>query len=368
MIIGIDGNEANTTKRVGINEYAFQLLSALEKLPESKKHEFVIYLKNEPLKTLPKERPGWEYKILPGRGVWILKTLMPHLLFSKHKPQVFFSPSHYAPPVLPMPLIISIMDLGYLSKIEQFKKYDYLQLKYWGALSMFKAKKIIAISESTKNDIAKYYPKLKDRIEVTHLSHSKELFKPNISTSQITRVKNKYKITKPYILFLSTLKPSKNIEGVVEAFSLLENKNNLQLVIAGKKGWHYENIFNKVQFLELEKQVIFTDFIPEADKPALIAGAEVLAAPSFWEGFGIHVLEAMAVGTPVVVSSEGSLPEVAGQAGIYVEPKNPASIALGLTRALKDKKELAKKGLAQAEKFNWEKTAEETIKIIEDCL
>ena len=111
MIVGINGNEANTTKRVGINEYAYQLLCALEKLPESKDHEFVIYLKEDPLKTLPKERIGWKYKILPGRGVWILKTLMPSLLFSKNKPQVFFSPSHYAPPILSMPSVISITDL-----------------------------------------------------------------------------------------------------------------------------------------------------------------------------------------------------------------------------------------------------------------
>jgi len=364
MIVGINGNEANTTKRVGINEYAYQLLCALEKLPESKDHEFVIYLKEDPLKTLPKERIGWKYKILPGRGVWILKTLMPSLLFSKNKPQVFFSPSHYAPPILSMPSVISITDLGYLSQIEQFRKYDYLQLKYWGAMSMFKAKKIIAISESTKNDIVSHYPRLKNKIEVTYLSYDKSIFKYPISSTKISSVKKKYKITKPYILFLSTLKPSKNIEGLVEAFSLLESKNDYQVVIAGKKGWLYESIFNKVKFLGLEDHVIFTDFIPEIDKPGLIAGAEVFAVPSFWEGFGIHVLEAMAVGTPVIASQEGSLSEVVGSAGVYIDPKNPASIALGLARAIKDKKLLTKLGLAQAEKFSWEETARKTLNII----
>lgn len=364
MIIGIDGNEANTTKRVGINEYAFQLLTCLEKLPEAKQHEFIIYLKDEPLSTLPKERAGWRYKVLKGGGLWILKTLMPHLLLSKNKPDIFFSPSHYAPPILTIPSVVSITDLGYLSKIEQFRKYDYLQLKYWGALSMLRAKKIIAISESTKADIAKHYPKLKDKVEVTHLAYSKDIFKKNISPQEISRVKKKFQITKPYILFLSTLKPSKNIEGLIEAFSLLENKNDLQLVIAGKKGWLYESIYNKVQFLGLEDQVIFTDFVDENDKPGLVAGAQVFAAPSFWEGFGIHVLEAMAVGTPVVVSQEGSLSEVVGQAGVYVDPKNPASIALGLAKALKERNELIKKGLAQSKKFDWEKTAKLTFKIL----
>ena len=114
----------------------------------------------------------------------------------------------------------------------------------------------------------------------------------------------------------------------------------------------------------LEDHVIFTDFIPEIDKPGLIAGAEVFAVPSFWEGFGIHVLEAMAVGTPVIASQEGSLSEVVGSAGVYIDPKNPASIALGLARAIKDKKLLTKLGLAQAEKFSWEETARKTLNII----
>ena len=223
MRIGIDGNEANTLKRVGINEYAFQLLCALEKLPETKTHKFIIYLKEEPLGSLPKERLGWKYKILPGHGIWILKTLMPHLLLVREKPQVFFSPNHYAPPILTMPLVVSIMDLGYLSKFQQFRKYDYFQLKYWTALSMFKARKIIAISNSTKDEIIRYYPKLKNKIAVTHLSYDKKIFKNGIAKSQIERIKKKYNITKHYLLFLSTLKPSKNIEGIIEAFSLLEN-------------------------------------------------------------------------------------------------------------------------------------------------
>ena len=115
----------------------------------------------------------------------------------------------------------------------------------------------------------------------------------------------------------------------------------------------------------IKDRVIFTDFVGEEDKPALIAGASVFTSPSFWEGFGIHILEAMAMGTPVVCSREGSLPEVGGEAVVYVDPRDPASIAWGIREALKNRDELMVHGLAQAKKFSWEKTASETLAILE---
>jgi glycosyltransferase involved in cell wall biosynthesis len=122
--------------------------------------------------------------------------------------------------------------------------------------------------------------------------------------------------------------------------------------------------------LGLEKKVIFTDFVPEEDKPALIAGAKVFCLPSFWEGFGLDVLNAMACGVPVVVSKIGSLPEVAGEAGIYINPKSIKSISQGIKRVLSmDKLEynkLVEKGLFQVQKFSWEKTVRETLNILEE--
>ncbi len=364
MKVGIDGNEANIKNRVGVNQYAAELLVHMEKLPEAKKHKFVIYLREKPLSHMPKARDGWEYKVLSGGGLWILRMLMPHLWLSRTAPDIFFSPSHYTPPALPIPSVISIMDLGYLSSREQFKKYDFYQLKHWGALSMRNAKKIIAISESTRSQIIQNYPWAKNKTCVTLLGYDKSRYNPNVSKTKIESVKRKYKINGDYILFLSTLKPSKNIEGLLEGFSLMLH-GNLNLVIAGKKGWHYTSIFEKVEQLGLSDKVVFTDFLPEEDKPAIVAGAKIFALTSFWEGFGIPVLEAMACGVPVVVSSVGSLPEVAGPAGIYIDPNNPEDIGAGLDKAYEDQKALSKKVLAQAKKFDWYKTARETIKILE---
>lgn len=371
LVIGIDGNEANLENRVGVNQYVSELLTALEKLPEAKKHKFIIYLRNKPLPHLPKERVGWHYEVLPGHGMWILRVLTPYLWITRQRPQVFFSPSHYAPPLLPIPFVLSIMDLGYLSSMEQFKKYDYYQLKYWGAWSIRQAKKIIAISQSTKQEIEEYYPQARGKIEVTLLAYDKQKFQlpirgHQLDNFQIEKTKEKYGIVGDYILFLSTLKPSKNVMGLIEAFSLLPIQ--LSLVIAGKKGWLYEDIFNKVKELNLEKRVIFTDFLPEDEKPYLMAGAKVFVTPSFWEGFGIPVLESMALGVPNVVSNVGSLPEVCGDAAILVNPHNFQDISNGLEKALKNHEELSKKGLVQVKKFSWAKTAKTTLRILQEAM
>ena len=374
MIVGIDGNEANIEGRVGVNQYCFSLLWGIYKLQGQweNKHKFIVYLKNPPLPDLPKATKHFEYKVIPGGGAWIIRKLTPNLFRGSPRPDVFFSPSHYVPLFAPMPRVCSIMDLGYLKFTGQFKKYDFWQLKLWSAYSIFVSKAVIAISNSTKDDILRHYPFASKKVFVTHLAYDKEVFNTHIPPEDVRRVKKSYAIVDDYILYLSTLKPSKNVEGLIEAFGLLKTKNKIQntkLVIAGKKGWFYESIFEKVKTLGLEKDVIFTDFVPEEDKAQLIRGAKVFALPSFWEGFGLDALYAMACGGPVVVSNVGSLLEVVGDAGVLVDPYKPASIASGIVKVLSmddlEYNKLVEKGLRQAEKFSWEKTARRTIEILE---
>lgn len=370
MLIGIDGNEANVKEKVGVSTYAFELLRALNKLnqQESNPDTFSIYLKEEPRDNLPKENEHWEYRVLSGGNNWILSKLTPEL-FRRTKPDVFFSPTHYTPFLAPLPKIFTLHDLGYLKFSEHFKKYDFWQLKYWTAISVFVSKYIIAVSESTKRDIVRQYHFTRGRVGVVHHGYDKSKFNNKIPPDFVRRVTKKYNIPGDYILFLSTLKPSKNIEGLLDAFDLIKNKfPKYKLVIAGKKGWLYESIYKKVRKLGLEERLIFTDYVDEKDKPALINGAKVFVLCSFWEGFGMDVLNALSCGTPVVVSRVASLPEVAGDAGIYVNPKSTKSIARGLEKVLSLDKvkynSLVKKGLVQVERFSWEKTAQKTLKLI----
>jgi len=377
LIIGIDGNEANVKNRVGVNKYAFEMLWGLKKLNEDKPnpHRLIVYLKNEPLNDLPKITNDFKYKVLSGGGLWILTKLTPYLFKNPEKIEVLFSPSHYTVPFSTIPRVCSIMDLGYLKFTGQFEKKVFWQLKYWTAISIFVSKQILTISEATKKDIVRHYPRAFKKTTVTHLGYDSDKYKLGIPENMVNHVKNRYSIVKDYILFVGTLKPSKNIEGLIGAYSLLVSDKTIldipQLVIAGKKGWMFEMIYEKIKSLKLETKIVFTDFVEEQDKPALISGAKVFVLPSFWEGFGLDILSAMACGVPTVVSNAGSIPEVAGDAGIYVDPYDIGSIAKGLKKVLKmDDKEynrVVELGINQAKKFSWENCSRKTLEVIENA-
>lgn len=373
LVIGIDGNEANVANRVGINKYAFKLLWELHKLNENKAtpDNLIVYLKNEPLSDLPKETINFKYKVINGGGLWIITKLTPYLYKNPDKIEILFSPSHYVPPLLTIPRVCSIMDLGYLENSTQFEKKVFWQLKYWTAISVFVCKRVLTISEASKKDIVRHYPFASKKLLVTLLSHDLEKKDFDVSKDDVRRVKKRYSIVDDYILYLGTLKPSKNVDGLIKAFGQVSAEfKNYQLVIAGKKGWMYEDLFKIVNELGLEKKVIFTDFFPEADKFALRAGAKLFVQPSFTEGFGIDSLSSLALGVPVVYAKVGSLPEVMGDAGIAIDPYNVKSIAAGINKVLNmDKNEynkLKKLGVAQANKFSWKKCAEETLQILKN--
>ncbi|OGM28832.1 hypothetical protein A2962_05120 [Candidatus Woesebacteria bacterium RIFCSPLOWO2_01_FULL_39_61] len=369
--IGIDGNEANTDERVGVHQYSYELLWAIYKLQDElpKKYRLIVFLKDAPKNFLPKEREGLKYRVLPGNRFWVLTKLTPVLLTEKNV-DVFFSPSHYLPPFSSCPRVCTIHDLGYLNSSEQFKKYDFWQLLYWTAISIFVSKYIITVSRFNKKDIVRHYPFASKKVFITYHGFDKDRFNVKIRDNDVRRTIKKYRIPKNYILFLGTLKPSKNIEGILRAFHLLLRKYpNISLVIAGKKGWLFNSIFQITKELNIKDKVVFTDFVSEDDKPFLIKGAKVFVSPSFWEGFGINVLEAMACGTPVVISNIAGLPEVGGKSAIYVEPNSPKSIARGVEMILKmneeEYKHVSELSLRQARKFSWEKTAFETLRILE---
>lgn len=372
MNIGIDGNEANIENRVGVNKYAFEMLWGLKNINEKREspHNLIVYLKNKPLNELPEESNFFKYKVISGGGLWILTKLMPHLFLNPEKLDVLFSPSHYTVPVSHIRRVCSIMDLNYLENSESFEKKVFWQLKYWSAISIFVSRMVLTISEASKKDIVRHYPSSAKKIKVTLLGYDNDKFNLKVNDNLVRRIRNKYHIVDDYILFVSTLKPSKNIEGLITAFSRVsENFPKVSLVIAGKKGWMFEKIYQLVKNLKLENKIIFTDYFPEEERPALMKGSLFYVLPSFWEGFGIEILSAFGCGKPVVVSNIGSIPEVAGKAGIYVDPYSIDSIVLGLEKVLKMNKEeynkQVKLGYEQARKFSWEKCSEETLMVLE---
>jgi len=185
------------------------------------------------------------------------------------------------------------------------------------------------------------------------------------------KIKKKYGIEGDYVLYVGTLQPRKNLVRLIEAFNItIKHYNNktIKLVIAGKKGWMYEEIFEKVKTLGLEKEVIFTGYVADEELPVLYKGAKCFVLVSLYEGFGFPVLEALSFGVPVVVSNVSSLPEIAGNVGVLVDPYDVKDIAQGITKVLRysniERQSMIEKGLKQAKKFSWEKCAKETLEVL----
>lgn len=357
MIIGIDGNEANVEKRVGIGEYAFELLREFEKLGR-KNIDFRIYLKNEPLKDMPRESSNWKYKVIGPRKFWTQFRLPFELYFGNERPDVFFSPSHYGPRFAPMSSAISIMDLSYIHYPSLFNKKDLYQLVNWTKYSVKRANRIFTISLASKDDIIKTYKVAADKVVVTY---------PGVKK---TPLMSKDKLNFDYILFVGTLQPRKNIVRLVEAFSKLTPKYpNLKLLIVGKKGWLYDDILKAPQKYNVESDVKFLDFVEDSKMQGLYKNALCFVLPSLYEGFGLPVLEAMKYGCPVVLSNISSLPEAGGNAALYFNPEDSSDIAKTIDKVISDKnlrEGMIKKGHTQVKKFSWEKTARQTLSVLEE--
>jgi len=360
MLIGIDGNEANLSTRVGVGQYAFNLIWELYR--QNKKDQYFIYLKDQPLSDLPPENKNWHYQIFGPKFLWTKFALPLHLIFSTKKLNLFYSPSHYSPAFSPVPTIPTIHDIGYLNYQEQFTKKDLYQLVNWTKSSIDRAKHIVAVSEFTKNELIKTYQIPPEKISIIYNGVSSP---PQITDKQIQKFKQKFKINSPYFLAVGTLKPNKNYPFLIKAFShflKLQSSKDLpfQLVIAGKKGWLFQDIEIVLKKLGLTHEVIFTDFISEEEKWALYQGATSLVIPSTYEGFGIPAIESQIVGTPVIASDIPPLKEVLKDSALYIDPKDTNSLisAFGKIQDKDISQKLIIKGKTQSAKFTWKKSAE----------
>lgn len=376
MIISIDGNEANTKNRVGIGRYAFELLHAIYFLRKShdnkyKELTFRIYLPDIPRSIMPKETQWWKYHVINPKKLTTLIGLPYRLHIDKPIADVMFSPTHYIPRFTEVPRVMAIMDMSYLEYPELFNKKDIFQLQEWTKWSVKHTSQIITISEFSKRAILKAYVLPDSKVNIVYPG-----FTAMKSTVTFKEIQKKYGISKHYILSVGTIQPRKNYVRLIEAFSRFLDMYNqpigkIDLVIVGKKGWMYEEIFSSPERFGVKDRVKFLDFVPDEDLTVFYKNALTFALPSLYEGFGLPVVEAMAERCPVVVSNLSSIPEIAGKAGVYVDPNYPSDIARGLLasvrqRNLKQGKYRIAHGLKQVKKFSWEKSAERVLEILED--
>jgi glycosyltransferase involved in cell wall biosynthesis len=386
--IAIDGNEANIAQRVGSNAYAYELLMALEKITANREDIVIsILLTDVPLTDLPAERTGWQYVVFGPKALWTQLALPLHLFTHQKEYDVFYTPGHYGPRVSVIPYVSSVMDLAFLYFPKQFKTKDFLQLKEWTRYSVKGAQKIIAISEHTKKDVVEQYHIPLGRVAVAYPGISLAN-KPSLREKDRVEVFKKLKLKHPFILYVGTLQPRKNLLRLIEAFEALysqrdadkkKNKTSahrfaeykledLQLVIAGKVGWLAESILDKIHHSPVKDRIILTGYITEKEKIILFQESLCTVLVGLYEGFGIPALEAMAYGSVPIVSSTTSLPEVVGQGGIQVNPLKVKEISTAIQSVLempaKERARLLKKGRQQVKKFNWESSAEVVLQTV----
>jgi glycosyltransferase involved in cell wall biosynthesis len=357
MNIGIDGNEANLTHRVGVGQYAFNILTNLYQL--DKINHYYIYLKDQPLSDLPKPRDNWHYRVFGPQKLWTRLALPFHLYTDGLKLDFFYSPSHYSPHFSPFPTIPTIHDLGYLSTSDQFTKKDLYQLTGWTKHSLQHASGGVAVSQFTKNEITRIYGINPDKITVVPNGVGDI---PKITPKASSDTLAKFKITQQYFLYLGTLKPSKNLPILISAFAryLQNHKTSEVLVIAGKKGWLFEEIFNTVKKENIQNSVIFTDYVTESEKWTLYQNAIATVLPSLYEGFGIPALESQKIGTPVIASNIPAFKEVLENSAIYIDPTNPSSLITAFLEVKNPKirADLIKNGKMQVRKYTWANSAQ----------
>ncbi len=347
MIIAVDGNEANVQNRLGVGEYAFQVITHLHQLNHH--HHFIIYLKSSPLPDLPKATQNWRYQVFGPKKLWTKIALPFHLFKSSPKPHIFYTPGHYTPPLSPCPLVPTIHDLGYLNSPEQFTKKDFHQLKYWTASSIKNARHLFTVSKFSQKEIEKIY----------HVPSAKITVAPNGVGDPPSKLPPPL-VRPPYFLSVGTLKPNKNIPFLITAFAKFNSKySNYKLVIAGQKGWLYDEIFNQVKNLNLQDRVIFTGFVSDAQKWSLYCSATALLIPSLYEGFGRPAIEAMKAKCPVIGSSIPPLKEVIAKAGLFIDPKKVDTLVLAMEEITKPAiaKKYSSLGPPQANKYTWAKSA-----------
>ena len=283
---------------------------------------------------------------------------------------LFHEPDFVLPPTLPgTPTVLTVHDLTFIrdpeSAFPRLRRY----LNRVVPRSVARTTHVLADSAATKNDLVELFHTSPDKITVLYGGVDAR-FAPVTDPKRLAAVRAKYNIgLDPFILGIGTIQPRKNFRRLVQAFFHLRSPafaSDLKLVIVGGKGWLYDDIFAEVKRLGLEGRVLFPGFVDDDDLPTLYSAAEALAFPSIYEGFGLPILEAMACGTPVVTSVTSSLPELAGDAALLVEPTDVDAIAAALNRLLQEadlRRKLVAAGFNQARKFTWEKAAAQLLEI-----
>lgn len=285
------------------------------------------------------------------------------------RPDILHSPDFIPPFRRWFKSVITVHDLGFLRYPESVTEES---RRYYGqvARAVRSAQRTIAVSDFTRSDLIELVDAPADRVSVVH-NGVDPWFRPVDDRDQLSSLRSRLGLDRPYLLFVGTLEPRKNLPTLLHAFRQVRARHDLLLALVGRRGWLWEPIVQEIQALGIEASVRQLDGIPDSDLPALYSAAAAFSYPSLYEGFGLPPLESLACGTPTVVADTSSLPEVVGDAALLHPPTDVDALADALLRLIEDetlRATLSKRGLARAARFTWEEAVRRTLAVYEEAL
>lgn len=376
MRIIVESSVLARTKKTGVDYYAQDLLrEAVKQMPGSTFYLcYLSFLTKKPseLGIRSKNVISKRARFFPGKLYNFLEryiTAIPYDLIFRIKADVVFYPNFIRWPLVSIKKsAVVVYDLAYLDypsvMIDRHRKY----LTKFVPKSIASATHVVTISENTKQRIMYHYKTDEAKITVITPAINHSLYRP-VDSSKINKIREKYNIDSEYLLYLGTIEPRKNITGIIESYKKLssKHKDKYKLVLAGGKGWLDEDINMLIN--SLGDKVIRTGYVDDRDKPALYGGAKLFIYPSFYEGWGMQILEAMACGTPVITADNSSLPEAGGKAAVYVRAGNDRQLTKSIENLLGDKDLYNKKvkaGIEHSKNFTWEKSGRRLKEVFEE--
>jgi len=309
----------------------------------------------------------------PARILW--EQVVQPVELARRRSQLLHALAYVLPLAWSGPSVVTVYDLSFWRTPERFPAAQRLYLSTLTRLAVRRAARVIAISQSTQRDVVELLGAPADRVRVVPLAIEDE-FRPVTDTAALADLRRRRDLPEHMILYVGTLEPRKNLVTLLEAYARCRGDASPgsplpPLVLAGGKGWGYEAIFAAVERLGLGEAVLFPGFVPHGELPLWYSAADVLVYTSLYEGFGLPVLEALACGTPVITSNVSSLPEVAGEAGLLVDPTDAAALAEALRQVWGDadlRREMRTRGLAQAARFSLTALGRQTRNVYQEAV
>ena len=366
MIIGIDASRTTAARPTGTEAYSLELTHALLALDAG--HIWRLYFNQPPAPADWPARPELELRLMPFPRLWTHGRLSFEM--ARRPPDVLFVPAHVLPLVRPRRSVVTVHDLGYHYFPEAHTWSARLYLELSTRLNARWATRVLADSRATADDLMRVYGTPADKLRVVYPGLNPAIRRV-ADQNRMAEVAGRLGIPGDYILHVGTLQPRKNLARLIEAYGMLAGAEPIpRLVLAGQRGWLSQGIFQAVERLGLAGRVHFPGYVAEEELPALMSGARLFVFPSLYEGFGFPVLEAMACGVPVVCSNTSSLPEVAGEAALLVDPTDVSALAAAMRQALIQtelRARLIDAGQKQAARFSWERAARATLAALEEA-